>query len=544
MSRTLLAGRLPSASLGPVMAAFADRNSPLAALFPGRPEDPSAFAALARSRAARGVDAEVGRSLIADHERLGAPAASLANARALAEGVALCVVTGQQPGPLAGPLYTWHKVWTAVALARRLTATLGRPVVPIYWNATEDEDFAEIARATWAEPDGSLASAALPREAAQAGRLVGALPAGLASGVWHAARTSWASLAGSARAASILEAAARTAERGGDLGDVSASLVLHAIPEAGVVVCDPRRPAFRRAALPLYARYIERAHEVQRRVDDAGLALEAMGLPRGFATVQTAFGLFEALDGARRHVKAEEAEARLARARNGELDFIPGAMLRPIAQDAVLPALALVAGPGEIGYLAQLPGAFETLEVEMSVVFPRWSATWLPPAALETAAAADVTPEALVADPDGALRAFLAHGVPAELSDELAELRARTKSAITALGERAKSLDSSLPQFTAASAARVDWRLGRIADAFAKKARRRWKQAHPDAATLAEYLRPHGALQERTLAWLDPIARGGTALERRAEARADEHVAAVLQGETTHHVLVPIAEEA
>jgi uncharacterized protein YllA (UPF0747 family) len=320
--------------------------------------------------------------------------------------------------------------------------------------------------------------------------------------------------------------------------------VLHAFGDAGVVACDPRRPAFRRAALPLYARYVERAGDVQRNVDDAGAALEAIGLPRGFSPVQTAFGLFEALDGARRHLKPADGPARLAEAEAGKAAFIPGAMLRPIAQDFVLPCLALVAGPGEIGYLAQLPGAFEVLGVEPSVVVPRWSATWLPAAALETAALADVTPEALVKDPDGALRPFLERGVPPELSAELHDLRARTKAAIAALGERAKALDASLPQFTAASAARVDWRLGRIAEAFAKKARRRWKTAHPDAATLAEYLRPHGALQERTIAWLDVIARGGTALERRAEALADEHVAAVLAGAATHHDLVPIAEDA
>jgi uncharacterized protein YllA (UPF0747 family) len=315
------------------------------------------------------------------------------------------------------------------------------------------------------------------------------------------------------------------------------------MPEAGVVACDPRRPAFRRAALPLYAKYVERAGDVQARVDRAGDALEALGLPRGFSRVQTAFGLFEGIDGARRHVQPEEAEERLRAAREGKASFIPGGMLRPIAQDAVLPCLALVAGPGEIGYLAQLPDAFSALDVEMSVVAPRWSATWLPPAALETCAAADVTPEALVQDPDGALRPFLAKGVPAELAEELAELRRRTKQALETLGEHAKTLDRSLPQFTAATASRVDWRLGRIARAFARKARRRWKDAHPDASTLAEYLRPYGALQERSIAWLDPIARGGLGVERRAEARADEHVAAVLAGEPLHHDLVPIAEE-
>src|SRR5207247_2272877 len=61
----------------------------------------------------------------------------------LARGDVLVVTTGQQPGLFTGPLYTIHKALSAIALARRLEAERGVPVVPVFWVAGDDHDFAE-----------------------------------------------------------------------------------------------------------------------------------------------------------------------------------------------------------------------------------------------------------------------------------------------------------------------------------------------------------------------------------------------------------------
>src|SRR5438552_18403371 len=61
----------------------------------------------------------------------------------LAAGDVLAVTTGQQPGLFTGPLYTVHKALSAIALARRLEHERGVPVVPVFWVAGDDHDFAE-----------------------------------------------------------------------------------------------------------------------------------------------------------------------------------------------------------------------------------------------------------------------------------------------------------------------------------------------------------------------------------------------------------------
>ena len=58
-----------------------------------------------------------------------------------------CVVTGQQPGFLGGPLYTLYKAMQACRLASELSRAWGTPVVPVFWNHADDHDLAEVQHA-------------------------------------------------------------------------------------------------------------------------------------------------------------------------------------------------------------------------------------------------------------------------------------------------------------------------------------------------------------------------------------------------------------
>jgi len=58
------------------------------------------------------------------------------------------VTTGQQPGLFSGPLYTIHKALSVVRLAQALEACLDRPILPLFWVASEDHDWVEVNQAT------------------------------------------------------------------------------------------------------------------------------------------------------------------------------------------------------------------------------------------------------------------------------------------------------------------------------------------------------------------------------------------------------------
>ena len=98
---------------------------------------------------AGGLDAAAGR------RRSCRPSTRDAQLQRLRQPGALAVTTGQQPGLFTGPLYTVHKALSAAALARVLEARWNRPVVPVFWLAGDDHDFAEASTASWIAADGA-----------------------------------------------------------------------------------------------------------------------------------------------------------------------------------------------------------------------------------------------------------------------------------------------------------------------------------------------------------------------------------------------------
>src|SRR5712664_1191010 len=86
----------------------------------------------------------------------------------LAAGEVLVVTTGQQPALFTGPLYTIYKALSAIALARRLERERGVPVVPVFWVAGDDHDFAEANHTWFLNAGGELVQIVLRERAADA----------------------------------------------------------------------------------------------------------------------------------------------------------------------------------------------------------------------------------------------------------------------------------------------------------------------------------------------------------------------------------------
>ncbi|MEY4531894.1 MAG: hypothetical protein RLZZ156_2615, partial [Deinococcota bacterium] len=77
---------------------------------------------------------------------LGAPKAVLENAKLLAHPKSLTIMTGQQAGLLLGASYTISKAVDAILLARRYSSA-ERPVLPVFWVASQDHDAEEVRHA-------------------------------------------------------------------------------------------------------------------------------------------------------------------------------------------------------------------------------------------------------------------------------------------------------------------------------------------------------------------------------------------------------------
>jgi len=482
-------------------------------------------------RKRRPISAALARELADLHRRLGASSASLANLDRLARGEAVAAVAGQQPAPLGGPLYSLHKTADTIGLATEAARRTGVPCVPLFWMHGEDSDFAEIHSATLADSGLSLRDLSLPDDAHDDGRLVGNIALDPLRALDAEARRVWQGLRHAGDASDLLESSLVGAR---DLGEAHAALMLRLFAPAGLVVVDPRLPAFREAARAVIDRYLSRADAIGARVRAAGDELEQRGARRALSDTALDSFVFAIEDGSRRKIGVAEATGDAAHHRHV---LSPSVALRPQVQDAVLPTVAMACGPGELAYLAQLREAFEALDVLPACAVPRFSATWLPPAAVELLEASGADAFALVADADGVVRSYAGKQVPAGPRAALESAHRASLEGLAQFAAAARTVEASLPQMVESARGKIDYQFQRLLEGLAGKVRHQLERQHPEWLRLRYYLLPGDKLQERRLCSMEVVAYRGLAVAEELAELSAEHARRLADGVHEHLVL-------
>lgn len=490
--------------------------------------DTAALTALARAKLAP-LPATLATQLREYHQRLGAPPASLAALERLARGEAVCAVAGQQPAPLGGPLYALHKTAGAVGIAARVTARTHVPCVPLFWTHSEDSDFAEIRTATVGDASLALHDLTLADELHRDGALVGGIPSGPVAALADRAVALWQGLPARDATERVLRDALAGAR---DLGEAHSALILALFGARGLVVVDPRLPAFRAAARGVIDRYLAQAEAISVMARDAGgrLATHIGRQPLAESALDSfVFGID---DGARHKLTVGEA-----RSWPPARPLSPSVALRPVVQDGVLPTVAMACGPGELAYLAQLREVFDAVAVRAACPVPRFSATWLPPAAVGLLDASGAEPWEVVAATDAVLKHHAEQQVPSDLREQLAGARRELLERLERFAAASTLVDSSLPQMVESARGKVDYQFARLLEGLTGKIRHRLEQEHPDWLRLRYYLSPGDRLQERRIASLEPVAWRGLEVAAELCDLAEEHAAALEAGDWRHYLV-------
>lgn len=279
----------------------------------------------------------------------------------LAAGDVLAVTTGQQPGLFTGPLYTVYKALSVIALARRLERERRMPVVPVFWVAGDDHDFAEANHTAFLDASGDLAHVVLRERPVDAplvplarepcgGEIVGAL-ARLRDGTpdteFKAAVIAW------------LERCYRPET---SLADAFAAALDALLGPRGLVVLRVHDRSAKRAAAP----WVLKGLDVTLSDGYAPVFVDARQgrdrlRPDGDAFVTRRSG--ERFTRADLERIATEAPERLS----------PNVLLRPAVEAALLPTVAYAAGPAELRYLPDAAPLYAALGVARQAPVPRWS---------------------------------------------------------------------------------------------------------------------------------------------------------------------------
>ncbi len=299
-------------------------------------------------------------------------------ARKLADPATRVVVTGQQPGLYGGPLLALSKMAAAVLWAEAIEAS-GEPAVAVFWVATEDHDFAEVARATFLARDGVL-KVDLGDDPAPL------LPVGM--------RTFGPPLEEVKRRLEGIELPDRFYRPNARFGEAFCRLLVAALGTRAPLMLDSMLPEVKRLQRPWLERLVDRREEVEAAEAAADAEIERRGYPLQVTPQPGLSPLFMLHGRARRRIAwtdgggaaagwtlrgLEEAprpldELRRALAENPSV-ISPGVLARPAIQDALLGTTLQVMGPSELAYMPQVVPVYEALGIA-----PPW--TTLRPQAL------------------------------------------------------------------------------------------------------------------------------------------------------------------
>lgn len=261
----------------------------------------------------------------------------------LAEGKASLVVTGQQPSfPMPLGL-TLAKVATAIAIAGRHPGP--ERMVPLFWNGSDDSDFAEASSQLYlrgSRPSLRVSlSAALHRKNQQVGSLA----------VGNCLRELLNYLPPEYHDLTFC-----------DLGDLHARILSRFFSEDGLLILDARSPALAEAGRQLFEKYLELRDQFAGQVDRDGDALQKDSGSRPLRRGVAERALYLVSQGRRSLPKPEDYQDALRNRLQEETPRLtPNVSLRPLLQDSALPVREVVLGPSEWEYHRQLRDSFSIL---------------------------------------------------------------------------------------------------------------------------------------------------------------------------------------
>jgi bacillithiol biosynthesis cysteine-adding enzyme BshC len=298
-------------------------------------------------------------------------------AERLADPGVRVVVSGQQPGLLGGPLYSLAKILATARWAAALEAA-GEPAVAVFWVATEDHDWAEVANTVVLGADGPRAFdlGPDPEPLTPVGmRTLGPGIESVLSGIAEAVPGE--------RYAEWLQTLSRWYRPDARFGEAFCRLMANLLGPRCPLLLDAMLPALKSAERPWLQRLVERRGRLEEELARRDAAVEARGYPLQVHPQPGMSPLFLFRHGERRRIewRGEEGFALRGREDGGGttaelLEVIadnpgvvsPGVLARPAVQDAVLGTTIQVVGPGELAYMAQAAVSHAVLEVEPTFV--------------------------------------------------------------------------------------------------------------------------------------------------------------------------------
>jgi len=479
--------------------------------------DLDALAAAAQTTASFGHPRKALAEALARQQVARAAEQAAGQARRLAEDGTAALVTGQQAVLFGGPLYVLYKAVAAVKVARLLADRSGRPVIPVFWVASDDHDFAEVRSVSVLDEAGQIVTVRYVPDREPVGEPAARIV--LDSNITALIEELGRALPAGLNRDGLLARLSECYRPGATLSGAFACFLSSLIPE--LVVFDPSDPALKALMLPVMERELRENSPTSRLADQRGKELLAAGYHQQVPVRPGFLNLFLYAEGQRRALASQNAhievrgtgrrlalEEALGRLQAQAADWSPGVLLRPLAQDHVLPTAAYVGGPAEVAYHAQITPSYAHFGIPRPVLMPRPSLTLVEPAQARALEAEGLTLPDLQEDPQTILGRWVRETHP-EMEAAFSRLREAVEREMehveTTLGE----LDPTLRGAADATRGRILHQIEGLREKATRALKKRDQARAERLRRTRDALLPGGSFQERGLGLVSLLARHG-----------------------------------
>lgn len=297
----------------------------------------------------------------------------------LADPDSLAIVTGQQLGIYGGPVFTIYKTISTILLAKEWEKKLSRPVVPVFWLADEDHDFEEIA---WFGIPGNDEFKKLEYKDQSNGKLVSDIT--INDSIEELKNSIKSEMFDTDFSEKLWNLFDRCFKSGVTFRKAFALMMDELFGKHGLLIVGSNYEPIKKIVADTFKKSVTQAEVINKSLEEKSGKLES-DFHRQVVLGDS--NLFY-IDDDEQRLKLDREEGKWSAGDNSwsvqellELidrkpgKFSPNVFLRPVIQDQLLPTLGYVAGPGEVAYYGQMKELYPHFDLEMPVIFPRFSAT-------------------------------------------------------------------------------------------------------------------------------------------------------------------------
>ncbi|OQY29832.1 MAG: bacillithiol biosynthesis cysteine-adding enzyme BshC [Candidatus Cloacimonetes bacterium 4572_55] len=419
-----------------------------------------------------------------------------------------CVVTGQQTTIFLGPLYTIYKSLTAIALCDDLKQKFPfYEFTPIFWCSADDHDFYEITTTRYVNDQNQTIRQQYQTEDSH-----------LKPAYELPTPENLKTLANEMLSANfpfhekIHRLVHETLDQAESVGHWFHLLASRLIGRLGLILIPSHLPVLRRLMQPIFSREIRQGGKSTRLVRDSGQRLTKLGYHGQIERRPGALNIFYHRDKRRYritkiddHFEMDQIDKCLSlseleqSARESPEFFSPGAALRPVVQDYLLPTAAYVAGPGEIAYFAQLDLVYDMFDVRMPTIFPRSGLTILEPKIKRLTKKYNLSVKDVADQKQGLIRRVMSESFSTELDQQFASARREVGEILHRITPQIRKIDEGAFQFSEKMFGKIDFMIGQTRKKVFQAHKKKNRTVRLQLETVLNHIFPDNKLQERSI---------------------------------------------